>query len=198
MGWLALVSAIKRFGAGLIALLPSIFGFIWRYKAYLLIGILTTLCFVLYGKYKDEQQAHKDTIVRKDKEYANMESTYLLAVIAQQQKAAQVAENLAESLKTIEENQIERNKEIDRMSSAISSNANRLQQNIKEYSGGSTNTINESSSAGYAERLRIIGGISEECISEYSKMGEYAAREQQAKITLQDSWREVQEKINAE
>ncbi len=44
--------------------------------------------------------------------------------------------------------------------------------------------------------LRVIGEVSTECTAEVGRLASEAAREQEAKVTLQEAWKEVQDKYN--
>lgn len=176
---------------------------LWDMKYIIIFGLVFGILLAATSYYKEmyehEKSLHEKTIITKEKEYVTMENSYIIAIAKFQQQAIenqlQHIEQYNRSEQRIDnliKQQEQVNESISSMSSDINNDVGRLQQQIKNISNSNSNSNgtkdNDSKTTNSVQKLSTI---STECISEYSKMGEYAERERLAKETLQNSWEVV-------
>ena len=168
---------------------------IWRYKAWVLVGILSATTYYYYSMLKFEKWQHTNTIVEHESKVKDISSAYLNNVVEVQQKYLDQYNNVQAKLNEIQEQQNVKNKDIDVLYDSIGDNVGRLSEAIKRIPNSDSNS-NTTNNSEHVNSVQWIKQLSAECISEYQKMGRYADQERVAKETLQDSWKVIQEEYS--
>ena len=200
MLWLAILTTLK-------GVLSSVLKFLWEYKTLVVIGLLIGVCFGLYGEVKKQQLARLETISNHQQEVDSLEQQYLSAIIAQQQEGLRIQQEainkyfeLNETLNQLQERYDAKDKEVSDMANTINTNVSGLQQQIRSYSTVTNSNSNTSSSedsvAKYAKRLSVLGEVSGECSERYGEVATEASKLSNSVTTLQEAWKEVQQKYN--
>ena len=188
-----------------IQLLLKTINTLWKYKAWVLVGILSATTYYYYSMLKFEKWQHTNTIVEYESKMKDISNAYLNNVVEVQQKYLDQYNNVQAKLNEIQEQQSVKNKDIDVLYDSISGNVGRLSEAIKRTpnSDSNSNTASDESHTKHANSVQWIKqptivdcSVSTECISEYQKMGRYADQERVAKETLQDSWKVIQSEYN--
>lgn len=99
-----------------------------------------------------------------------------------------------ESLRINQENYLEANRKINSVAGDLDNTVGRLQQSLRETTTNATKGVDTES----ASRIRVLSGLSESCFGSFAEMATNASREQLAKKTLQEDWKEVRRVYNKE
>lgn len=177
------------------ATILQILNTLWRYKAWVLVGIFGVTTYYYYSMLKFERWQHTNNIIEYESKIKDAENAYLNNVVEVQQEYLDQYSNVQTKLNEIQEQRNVKNKDIDVLYDSISDNVGRLSEAIKRIpsSDSNSNTASDESHTKHANSVQWIKQLSTECISEYQKMGRYADQERVAKETLQESWKVIQE-----
>ena len=178
-----------------LAFLKSAVKFLWEYKAWVVVGALIASTFYYKEMLEFEKGQHDKTILEYKKKLSDQQADWLVQITEIQNTALSNYSALQSAMNDLQEKSNERNKSIDKLSGDLNSLSNGLSNEIER----ATSNISSSNSSGdseYAESLRKLGRLSTECQAEVTRLATTASREQEAKVTLQEAWKEVQDKYN--
>lgn len=175
--------------------LKGLLSTLWNHKAWVLVGVFLASTFYYKNMLEFEENLHEKTIAEYKLKIANNQADWLKQITDMQNQALAQYSLLSKSLNDIQEKSNERNKSIDKLSGDLNSLSNGLSSEI-ERATSNISSSNSNSDTEYAESLRKLGRLSTECQAEVTRLATAASREQEAKVTLQESWKEVQDKYN--
>ena len=173
--------------------LKSLVKFLWEYKTWVMVCALIASTFYYKEMLEFEKEQHDKTILEYKKKLSDQQTDWLVQITEIQNTALSNYSALQSAMNNLQEKSNERNKEINSLKSDLSDSSNRLSEAIKERVGSSSNSSGNSE---YAESLRVLGEVSTECTAEVGRLASEAARQEEAKVTLQEAWKEVQDKYN--
>lgn len=124
----------------------QIFNTIWKYKAWVLVGILSATTYYYYSMLRFEKWQHTNTIVEYESKMKDISNAYLNNVVEVQQKYLDQYNNVQTKLNEIQEKQNAKNKDIGVLYDSISNDVGRLSEAIKRVPNSSSNSNTTSNS----------------------------------------------------
>lgn len=164
-------------------------GFLFKYRYILIIILLLSLNIFLYDKYSDEVVNHKLSISNKDKEYLNMENTYLVTIAKHQSDSLQRYNSVNNKLADMQRSYDDQVHKIRIIGESVDASSNRLSERIEELSSESNDDEVSDSDPTTTKRLRAVSRVATEAVRESGQMVENLEQCRLSVITLQDGWR---------
>ena len=174
----------------------SAFSFLWKYKGWILLGVVIGALYVRGNNYrddfKDEAVAHVKTVLAYEQTINDIRLANETALRVAQEKSTANYKALVEKTSLIQEKYNERNKDINATITELNSVNDSLFKQIKSYTANSNTSGSEPmSDSSQAYRLQLTGELLQSCIAEQDYIAIEADRLNNSVKTLQEWGKEV-------
>ena len=169
----------------------SVFSFLWKYKGWILLGVVIGALCVRGNNYRDDYQqesvAHNNTVLQYDKQLSDIRLANETALrIAQEESTANYKE-LVEKTSKIQKEYSQREEDINTTITKLNSSNNSLHQSIKDFTKRNPDSSEGSlRNTSDAERIFIISGLLETCSTESIYYANEAAKLSNSVKALQE------------
>lgn len=173
----------------------SVFSFLWKYKGWILLGVIIGALYIRGNNYrddfKDEAVAHVKTVLTYEQTINDIRLANEAALRVAQEKSAANYKALVEKTSLIQKEYSNREKDINATIAELNSVNDSLFKQIKSYTTNSNTSRSESvSDSSNARSIQKLSESLEACVGRKQFYAEDAARLNNSVITLQE-WGDV-------
>ena len=173
----------------------SVFSFLWKYKGWILLGIVITSLYIRGNTYrddfKDEAVAHVKTVLTYEQTINDIRLANETALRVAQEKSTANYKALVEKTSLIQKEYSNREKDINANIDKLNASNSVLFKQIKSYTTNSNTSGSESvSDSSNARSIQKLSESLEACIGRKQFYAEESARLNNSVITLQE-WGEA-------
>ena len=172
-------------------LFGSVFSFLWKYKGWILLGVIIATLYIRGNNYrddfKDEAVAHVKTVLTYEQTINDIKLANENALRIAQERSEANYKALVEKTSLIQKEYSNREKDINATITELNSSNNSLQQTINEYTKRNSNP-NESDlrNTTSTSSLQLTGELLAECVERKQYYGTEAQKLGNSVTTLQE------------